>query len=90
MTHTAKKIAAGNYEYRGYTITHETEAQDPEGNIRPYWSIGDKGAGFAIAENPHLKSLKACKDWIDYHITGQTGWRDLVAKDNWAAGYGEG
>ena len=67
--HTAQKVTAGHYKYRGFDLYHE-ETEGPEGGMRRYWSIGDC-TGFAVADNPHLATLRACKCWVDAHLAGK-------------------
>jgi len=58
MTHTAKKIHAGRYEYRGWLI----EDMKPYGATLPCWNMTPAGEPDATdSEN----TLAQCKAFID-------------------------
>jgi hypothetical protein len=74
--YTATRIEAGRYEYRGHHICRE-EHDGPEGGERVYWSIGGRigttDEKWAIAENPHLDTMRAAREWLDSHLGPEAG-----------------
>lgn len=83
MTHTAQKIKAGHYVYRGHHVVFNEDAPGPDGG-RSYWSISDpKDPHSAHPMNPFLDSLKACKLWLDAEQEGDVKRRNQIEQDHW-------